>query len=133
MSLEAWKNSKAKKKVREDLLSGEVYDGMGPAEVFMMQPEYALYEYKNFVTNLRNLRAAIKKEKESATRTERAYYHDRNIFPSVFNRSGVVQWKDTESCRLLKQDIENGVLDGISKRELWNSREEYKQHDFTYF
>ena len=127
-----WKNSEAKKILIKDLLSGDVYDGMGPAEVYMTQPEYAHYEYKNFVTNLRNLRAAIRKEKNNAVRNERAYQHDRNLLPSVFDRT-VLPWKDSDCYHILKEDIKNGVLNELSKRELWNSREEYQMYDFTYF
>ena len=127
-----WKNSEAKKILIKDLLSGDVYDGMGPAEVYMTQPEYAHYEYKNFVTNLRNLRAAIRKEKNNAVRNERAYQHDHNLLPSVFDRT-VLQWKDSDCYHILKEDIKNGVLNELSKRELWNSREEYQMYNFTYF
>ena len=74
-----WKDSEAKKLLYKDLLSGDVDDEMEPKEVFMMRAEYSLYEYVNFVTNLRNLRTAIRKKKEGAARSESALLNDVNL------------------------------------------------------
>ena len=59
-----WKDSEAKKLLYEDLLAGEVDDAMEAKEVYMMRAEYSLYSYKNFVSNLRNLRSSLRKKKK---------------------------------------------------------------------
>ena len=118
-----WKGSEAKKLLYDDLLSGEVDETMGPREVFMMRPEYSLFPYNNFVSNLRNLRLSIKKRKESALRSENALRNDLSI--------GIIQrklpyWPDSEACCRLNEDIASGVVESMTKRELWLSREAYQ-------
>ena len=104
-----WKDSEAKKLLLEDLLSGEVDDRMSPQEVFMTRAEYSLYTYTNFVSNLRNLRTSLRKQKECALRNKKLPY-----------------WPDSEACRWLQQDITFGAVQAMSKRELWLSREAYQ-------
>ena len=83
--VEPWKKSKAKKMLTDDIISGVVDEAMDAAEVWLMRYEYSFYEYKNFQTNLRNLRAAIRKAKDSAARGHLALQYDLNLMTSVFN------------------------------------------------
>ena len=122
-----WKESEAKRFLYEDLLSGDVDDDMKAKEIFMMRPEYSLYPYSNFVTNLRNLRLSIRKKKESAARGESVLRNDMNI--GMIDRRRPY-WPDSEAHRPLVDDISSGILEAMSTRELWLSKESYQF--FTY-
>ena len=103
---------------------------MEPKEVFMMRAEYSLYEYVNFVTNLRNLRTAIRKKKEGAARSESALLNDVNL--GMLHRSRPY-WPDSEAHRFLIDDISSGVLETMSKRDLWLSKEAYQAFKYPCF
>ena len=122
-----WKDSDAKKLLYDDLVSGDVDDEMKPKEVFMMRPEYSLYDYSNFVTNLRNLRLSLRKKQESAARSESAFNNDMNV--GMIDRRRPY-WPDSEAHRTLVKDISSGFLDSMSTRELWLSKDAYQF--FTY-
>ena len=126
------KNSKAKKLLVEDLLSGDVDKSMTAAEVFMLRPEYSLYKYTNFVTNLRNLRAALQKAKDAAARSELAFQHDRNVQPSVICRTKLY-WPESQASSSLKIDIESGRVLIMTKKDLWLSRLEYQEFSYKSF
>ena len=124
-----WKKSKAKELLMKDLLSGDVDDSMTAAEVFMLRPEYSLNKYSNFVTNLRNLRAALKRAKEAAVRGDAALQHDRNLQPSVIERTKLY-WPDSQANYFLKIDVNSDKVSTMTKKDLWLSRLEYQE--FTY-
>ena len=125
-----WKDSEAKKLLYDDLVSEEVDDTMEPKEVFMMRPEYSLYTYTNFVSNLRNLRASIRKKKEGASNSEIALRNDLSL-GMIARRQPY--WPDSEASRLLIDDITSGVVGALSKKDLWLSREEYQAFPYTCF
>ena len=54
-----WGKSKAKKLLREDIIAGVVKPDDKAEDVFKTRPEFQLYVFKNFKTNLKNLRQAI--------------------------------------------------------------------------
>ena len=127
-----WKNSKAKKLLLEDLLSGDVDESMTAAEVFMLRPEYSLFKYANFVNNLRNLRVALKKKKDAAARGKLAFQNDRNVQPSLFNRTKLY-WPESQASSSLKIDIESGRALIMTNKDLWLSRLEYQEFPYKSF
>ena len=125
-----WKGSQAKKLLYDDLVEGDVDDTMEPKEVFMMRAEYSLYPYNNFVTNLRNLRASIRKKREGASNSEIALRNDLSLGMIARRKP---YWPDSAASRLLIDDINLGVVETMSKKDLWLSREEYQAFPYTCF
>ena len=129
---ETWKGSKAKKLLFDDIVAGDVYDTQCIKEIYMSRPEYANFEYKNFVTNLRNLRAAIRRDKGAAELSMKAYKHDMSLEPSLLKRKAPF-WPDSAAFQCLKRDIDDGVQARMSTKELWEFRSEYKEFAFHCF
>ena len=127
-----WRSSKAKKLLFDDIVNGDVIDSMAPAEVFMMRPEYSLYKYSSFVSNLRNLRASIKRLKKCADRDQRALYHDFSLTPSIIIRTKP-RWAGSLAHSLLKVDIDSGASTRMTSNELWLSRTEYQEFPILCF
>jgi len=71
-----WRYSKAKELLTQDIVDGTVEDWRPPSDVLLMRPEYAPYEYENFVTNLRTLRKGLIKQQELADADAAALAHD---------------------------------------------------------
>ena len=112
-----WRKSKAKELLYDDLIKGDVTDFMSPAEVFMMRPEYSLYKYSSFVSNLRNLRSAIRRLKESADLNQRALQHDLGLLPSFIIRTKP-RWAGSLACKFLKEDIKSGMATRMTSNDL---------------
>ena len=127
-----WKSSEAKKLLFADIVSGEATDWMSPAEVFMMHPDYSLYKYSSFVANLRNLRIAVKKLKESAALSQRALHHDICLMPPVIMRTKP-RWAGSFASRFLKEDVESGASTRMASNELWLSRAIYQAFSLASF
>lgn len=105
-----WKESEAKKLLKEDILSGVVTPEMKPKDVYEMRPEYKLYPLKRFAPNLKNLRESIEKEKKKGPK--------------------VVPWQDSMAKKLLEKDIDEGkVTSNMLPSEVYEMHPEYKQYD----
>jgi hypothetical protein len=122
--LPPWRCSHAKKLLIKDILDGKVIEGMAPKNVFVMRPEYQLYKYENFVTNLRNLRKQIAEKQDLADDNEAAFAHDE-VFGLRVNSKPYPRWQGSVAERLLKQDIDNGQHLHMKPHELKESRVEY--------
>ena len=131
-----WKDSEARKLLYQDVLDGVVplqaKDAQGRTtmklkEIFSMHQEYSLFDYDKFSRRVSSIRAIVKKNKERSASDEQAFNtfvqnHDVSYFS---NRGGYIQWQGSKAQELLKTDIDNGLLDTLSKQALWGSREEY--------
>ena len=115
---ETWNGSEAKKLLFDDIISGDVYDTQCIIEIYMSQPEYANFKYKIFVTNLRNLWAAIRRDKVAAEASMNEYKHNTSLEPSSLKRKEPF-WPDSAAFQCLKRDIDNGVQEQMSTKEIW--------------
>ena len=104
-----WRSSKAKELLREDILAKLVTEDMEAQSVFDMRPEYRLYKFNNFKTNLKNLLEACKNPKKR-------------------------KWATSVARHLLKEDIINGrIKDGMDPTEVYQGRPEFQQFPFKNF
>jgi hypothetical protein len=130
--LPPWRCSHAKKLLIKDILDGNVIEGMAPKKVFDLRPEFQLYKYENFVTNLRNLRKQIAEKQDLADDDEAAFAHDE-VFGLRVNSKPYPRWQGSVAELLLKQDIDNGQHVHMKPRELKQSRTEYGPYPGTIF
>jgi hypothetical protein len=121
------------KKLREDILNGTVTAEMSTRTVYNMHDgAYHKFEYVNFRTNLRNLRLAIARAKEAAREDEVAL---GNVMQE-WRRGDVPaypQWHNSVAKEILLRDLDNGILDGISSRNVYHMHPEYSAYPYKVF
>jgi hypothetical protein len=127
-----WRNSHAKKLLITDIIDGRIDDDMTPKQVFAFRPEFQVYNYDNFVTNLRNMRKTVTKQQDLADDDEAAFAHDELLELRV-NGKPYPRWQGSVAEQLLKQDIDNGRHINMKPRELRESRLEYRPYPQTVF
>jgi hypothetical protein len=122
-----WKNSEAKHLLERDLLDGTIpllSDDMGPKEVFQQREQFAEFDYKNFRSNLSNLRKQIIEKKERAISESAALARDRMIYPrATHNHRGEPRWDGSEAEWQLKKDMDDGKHKTMKPELLYRSRE----------
>ena len=128
-----WRNSKAKKLLRKDIIKGKC-DGKGPQEVYKMRPEYKPYVYERFRDNLRALRAKIKEEQELAAFDMAALAHDLAIYPTPdASPHGYPRWAGSEAERKLKLAITEGTHKDMTPLHLHQSEPEFDEFPLRVF
>ena len=120
-----WRNSAAKRILRNDIITGDVLPNDKAKDVWLMHPEYSAYNPTNFATNLRNLRNAISRDSARADTDYKAYRHDRAIVQSSIVNS-VPVWHRSLAAKLLKQDMKDEKHNNVKPAELYKSRVEYQ-------
>jgi hypothetical protein len=129
-----WKDSQAKKLLRQDILDGKVVDSMTPMQIFQMRPEYAPYGLKKFRSNWYSLRDSIKDNQAKASSDSDALAHDLRIRPPVaYTSKGYPRWDGSDAQRLLKQDVNTGLTNSIKPRVLRETRMEYQAFPLKVF
>ena len=132
-----WRKSRARKILYTDIKEGRVprsaKDENGRRitdikTVYLMHPEYALWDYNKFSSRLAGVRKIIGGKDARAQDDQNVFdlFVENNEIHS-FSRKGYIQWKGSESQRLLKKDIQDGIVRqyGSRKKDLWLSRPEY--------
>ncbi len=66
-------------------VANHITDAMKPIDVVLCQVRYQNVMYKNFVTNFRNLKIAIKKLRANAVARNVAIENDRHLHPIATN------------------------------------------------
>jgi len=106
-----WRSSKAKQLLQEDILANKVTHDMDAKAVFAMRPEYKLYKFINFKSNLKSLINACK----NPTKPK-------------------LKWSTSIAKSLLKEDIINGrIKDGMDPNEVYQQRPEFQQFPLKNF
>jgi hypothetical protein len=124
-----WKTSQAKEQLQSDILSGTVRPDMQPKHVYNMHAElYHVYEFRNFSTNLKNLREAIANDQARMIEDAGYYGHDVAIVHGSGFRSepGYLPWHGSPAATLLAQDVADGKHNILEPMELYASRPEYQ-------
>ena len=132
-----WRKSRARKILYTDIKEGRVprsakdENGRRTTDiktVYLMHPEYALWDYNKFSSRLAGVRKIIGGKDARAQDDQNVFdlFVENNEIHS-FSRKGYIQWKGSESQRLLKKDIQDGIVRqyGSRKKDLWLSRPEY--------
>lgn len=129
---EKWEESKAKARLRKDIIEGRINDTDTPKDVYNMHPElYHKWCYNNFSANFRRLRKAIARDHERMVQDCMDYGHDKAIIDA--QPSGKLLWHRSAAAFLLKQDIENGKHKEMTPKQLRASRDEYQEFDLRVF
>jgi hypothetical protein len=139
---EPWKESKAKKVLREDIISGFVTSSMSAKDVYNDERNgrkqlYAPYKLDNFTTNLRNLRKTIATLQTLANEDSAALERELQLYPPAeADLRGFPVWNRSKAKACLEQDVTAilaGTLEKTLPRLLHASREEYKLFPLTKF
>ena len=125
----AWQNSKAKKLLEKDLISGAIpldRSDMEPSDVYLQRPEFADIEYGRFRARLLALRNQIKEKNDHAASDSASLTRDRHIHPKAsHNHRGEPRWEGSETERLLRLDMDEGKHENMKPIDLYQTREEY--------
>ena len=127
-----WQDSFAKELLRRDLVSGAVpldVKEMSASEVYQMREEYIPYGYKNFETNLRNLRNAIIDDNTRTKDDEKAFTNFRTRHPKQTHdlNNGKRLWHGSPAEAHLAEDMEAGKHVGLNPEKLWATRSSYQE------
>ena len=117
-----WKNSKAKIKLYDDLVDGNIpleFEGEEESEddilfYYMSRDEYQLYDPDMFKSRLDSLRHTVNERQTRARDDLLAYQkfkenHQAEV--SLVTKRGYIQWQNSIAQVLLKQDIDLGIVD----------------------
>lgn len=134
---EAWALSKSKAMLRMGLLNGSITSNMGPKQIYEMDLEHSKWGYTNWCNNLRNLRAAIERDRGRMARDCIAYGHDFAIVKEYQatnpRRQAKPKWRGSEAERLLKIDVDNGKHLEMKPFFLHQTNEAYQMFDLAVF
>jgi hypothetical protein len=129
-----WKDSKAKDVLMKDILSGFVPDSMTAKEVYNDKRDgrhllYTAYDFKNFATNLRNLRKLLRTQDVLAAECQANLDRELLLYPpSDADPRGYPRWDKSNASASLKRDIDAmlaGTLTATSS-QLYASNPEYR-------
>lgn len=134
----AWRNSKAKKLLEEDIKHGRIPldHNMDPHHVYLQRPEFAEFEYARFRARLRDLRTVIIDKVDCAASDSAALAHDRgpNCRPKkTHNFRGEPRWEGGEAERLLKLDITANKHKRMKPELLRLTKAAYQHYDLKVF
>lgn len=123
-----WGNSKAKALLIKCLMDDKSpIHAMAPAEIYNMTPDFKLYPFENFSSNLMNLQQAVKERKKIIKQEEEEYNKQQLAFPRGKKTSrGEPYWDTHPANLLLQEDVRSGVVDELDPAQLYASRAEYQ-------
>lgn len=132
-----WRKSKAKRILYDFLRNGTVplvqtdADGnetMPVEDILKLHKEFEMYDPDKFESRLRSLRKKILELDDRAAEDRKAFdIFNKNHQVSHFSHKGYIQWQGSDAQELIWDDIEDGKLESMTKKELWESRPEYKE------
>ena len=106
---ETWLNSKAKKLLKADIISGMILATTGPKAVYAMRAEYNKWPYDNFRSNLRSLRLVIISHKKRMQDDCAFYGHDCALHERRHPcQDRAVPWHKSQAKIFLLEDIASG-------------------------
>ena len=124
---EQWKDSEAKRLLREDIIAGVVLSSITVSDVYKMRPEYEKWPFENFQTNLRSLRKKIATDYERMQTDCEAYGLDQEFVKTMLSGDHQPKslWHKSEARKLLKVDVNEGKHLQMKPSELRATRVEY--------
>jgi hypothetical protein len=131
---EPWQFSHAKEKLVQRILEGEITADSNANIVYNSDPDFMVYDLRNFKTNLKNLIQSISRRVSNAEFDDAALAHDQSLFPRPnLTLGGYPFWNGSAAETALAEDIDNNLDRTITTQELWNSREVYLVFPFHIF
>jgi hypothetical protein len=132
-----WANSEAKELLEKDLRIGRIpVEGSEwtPKRVYNLpdHPQFRLFEYNKFVTNLRNLRNRIKVLKQAGSAASLALVHDQGIYrvAAINNQQGGANhWEGSLAQEWLNVDMDEGKHEMMQPKQLRATREACKKFE----
>lgn len=138
-----WGRSEAKKLLKQDIIDGTVKDEHDPSDVYRSRPEFQQYDFDNFKTNLKNLKALIYDSIERMARDCEYYGHDIARLHDIRAENPPQQtpWHRSEAKALLEKDIDDGkhlivneeTGKKITPKELYMTRSVYREYSLRVF
>jgi hypothetical protein len=125
-----WEKCTARTLLQRDLMDGVVpLSGyvMNASKVQQTRPEYMAYDLDFFNTRLQTMRANMRKQHTNSQQDAISYAHDRLMFPTpTHNPNGILRWEGSEAETLLRTDIEAGVHNAMTPKQMYLSRPKYQ-------
>ena len=124
-----WRTSPAKAFLLKCLMDDKSkIHALTAEEIYKIHPDFKLYAYKNFETNLANLKAAVNKIKKYNEEDERDFNQQQLMFPRKPHTSrGEPFWDTHLANQSLQEDVKSGKADEMVPRKLWETRPEYRE------
>lgn len=131
-----WKKSQAKSLLYNLIMEGVVPDTatdengkstMPLQDIYLLDPEFAKYDYTKFSSRLGAIRKKIKELNDRSIDDLAAFeLYKQHHKPSLFSHKGYIQWQGSTAQEFLWEDMEKGLHKTMKPQELWNTRDEYK-------
>jgi hypothetical protein len=131
-----WRKSRAKQILYDLLRDGTVpvkqkdasgNDTMPIGDIYALDESFKLYDPDKFKSRLQNLRKKILELDSRAAKDRKAFdIYKKNHKVSQLSYKGYIQWQGSDAQELIWDDIKAGKLDRMTKKQLWESRPEYK-------
>jgi hypothetical protein len=125
-----WQKSHAKKLLYHLIMDGVISDvdneDEDQQEIYLMCEEFAKYDFGKFGDRLSQIRKKIAELNSRAKDDELAFEnYKQHHKPSLFSHKGYVQWQGSTAQDMLLDDMERGLHQQMTPKELWESRKEY--------
>ena len=131
---ETWENSRAKQIVRRGYIDETIPLTMPMDDIIELNPEvHKKWPVKQWKQNVRNLRKAIKRDKDRAMEDWLNYKVDIAKLKTNRPDNRKVPWHLSEAAEYLKQDMAKGKHLEMKPRELYLTRPSYQEFDLRTF
>ena len=118
----------AKPLLEDDYLNNVVNETMARQEVWSSRREFQAVPINNFGNNWLAMKRRIGALKSRAEDDAEALLHDRAHYPKKSNR-----WDDSAAKAMLEDDVKNNKHTEMGPKNLWLSKNEYKDFDLKQF
>ena len=124
-----WKTSFENAFLRSLLLdTNSSIQKMGDEEIYGRHKGFQKYPLKNFKVNLRNLKKKIASEKKIAAEEYTAFKLQQHNLPRNSKTCrGYPHWNNHPAKVLLKKDVESGLANTLSPKDLYKKRAAYQE------
>jgi hypothetical protein len=132
-----WRKSRAKDRLRE-LLTDEsswIHALSADAEqIHQSDPLFKRYPLKNFKTNFKNMKEAIKVEKSAIAFDQRALEQEKQAFArNPITERGYYFWDRHPAQQLMAEDVKAGRTFDKKPRDLQRERPEFQEFPLSVF
>ena len=117
------------KSLKKQLLDpNSPFHKMSAKEIHASDPRYNAFPFKNFTTNLRNLKTKIATTKAQVEFDDKAVADHQRLFPrKSVTKNGYPHWNKHPAKKHLEKDIRNGTAKSLCPKELRMTRSSYQK------
>jgi len=127
-----WRFSEGKSLLLKDIISGVVTEDCDPWEVFASRPEHASHD-KHFPSCLERLLEKVANDRGLANAAAEALAKDKSLHPPSDDPRGYPVFQGSRAEKLLHEDMDSGLSETLSPKELCNHREEHREWPLEVF